>query len=165
VVSLNLQSADTICSQAGTITLFGSPAGGTYSGSGVKGNYFYPDSAQLKNNLITYSYTNSYGCTSTITDSIYVKNCLGIEQLSVVSGKWSVFPNPGTGKFTVQLSVVSGQWSVEVYNVLGQAVYSHYQIIKLSNHQIDLSSNPDGVYMVGVITDNGMSVQKVVKIN
>jgi hypothetical protein len=44
---------------------------------------------------------------------------------------------------------------VEVYNVLGEKVYSNYQITKSSNYQIDLSSQPNGVYLYRVIAEDG----------
>jgi uncharacterized repeat protein (TIGR01451 family) len=92
----------------------------------------------------------------TVTTSIYnIKN--------ITSCK--VFPNPNNGFFTLQLSGVSGhpdsyRESVEIYNVLGEKVYSNYQIInpdsyQESNYQIDLSSQPGGVYFYRVVKENG----------
>ncbi len=70
----------------------------------------------------------------------------------------NVYPNPTTGQFTIQLSDISSQWSVEVYNVLGEKVYSNYQITKSSNYQIDLSSQPKGVYIYRVYTETGSAI-------
>jgi hypothetical protein len=53
--------------------------------------------------------------------------------------------------------VGSGQWSVEVYNVLGQKVYSNLlpQTPKGALNAIDLSSQPNGIYFYRVITNEG----------
>ncbi len=67
-----------------------------------------------------------------------------------------VFPNPSTGIFTVGFAgtqnFVSGE--IGIYNVLGEKVYSQF-----TNHNspftIDLSSNPNGIYLYRVITNNG----------
>lgn len=67
----------------------------------------------------------------------------------------SVYPNPTTGQFTIQLSATSSQWSVEIYNVLGEKVYSNYQITQSANYQIDLSSQPKGVYIYRIFTGTG----------
>ena len=61
----------------------------------------------------------------------------------------------------MECSICSGQSSVvEVYNMLGEKVYSHYKITnpdnyRESNYQIDLSSQPNGVYLYRVITETG----------
>lgn len=63
--TVNAGSDITICSNGGSVNLSGfSPAGGTWSGSGVSsGGVFTPSAAGTFN--LTYSYTNAAGCTST----------------------------------------------------------------------------------------------------
>lgn len=80
---------------------------------------------------------------------------LGVNAVTMAGGTINVYPNPSNGQFTLRSSVGSGQCSVEVYNMLGEKVYSNYQITKLSNYQIDLSSQPNGVYLYKVISDSG----------
>jgi hypothetical protein len=174
-VTLTVQSSDTTCQNSGTITLFGSPAGGTYSGLGVHGKYFYPDSVPWDNEyLFTYSYTNSYGCTSSITDSLYVAFCSGITELTRDNGEWTIYPNPSNGMFTIvgTQNFVSS-WSVEVYNVLGEKVYSAAPTdfprrgsVSFS-YEINLSSEPDGVYFYRVVAGDGgiLGSGKVVKVS
>jgi len=70
----------------------------------------------------------------------------------------TVYPNPSTGMFTFQTSVVRGQLSVEVYNVLGEKVYSQLTIDNPDSYQeqltVDLSSLPNGIYFYRVVGDN-----------
>ncbi len=80
---------------------------------------------------------------------------LNIPNIIKAETNFTIYPNPGNGVFTLQSSVVSGKLSVEVYNVLGEKVYSHYQITKSSNYQIDLSSQPNGIYLYRVLTEDG----------
>lgn len=47
---------------AAPVPLFGEPAGGTFSGAGVDGDYFQPDRAGIGSHLITYTVTNADGC-------------------------------------------------------------------------------------------------------
>ncbi len=56
-------------------TLVGSPAGGTFTGAGMSGNIFNPGTANLGNNVITYTYTDSLssGCTNSVQITINVK--------------------------------------------------------------------------------------------
>ncbi len=81
-----------------------------------------------------------------------------VQNIRANIGSVTVYPNPSNGAFTLRvesekLKVESG--SIEIYNVLGEQVYSNHQIIKSSNYQIDLSSQPGGVYLYKVIGDNG----------
>ncbi|MGA3013768.1 MAG: choice-of-anchor L domain-containing protein [Bacteroidales bacterium] len=60
---------------ATTITLKGGlPLGGTYSGTGVNAGHFNPGASGTGSKIITYSYTNIYGCANTATLNITVLN-------------------------------------------------------------------------------------------
>ncbi len=48
------------------------PAGGTYSGAGVAGNFFNPSVAGVGTHTITYTHTHPNGCTSSCTFNITV---------------------------------------------------------------------------------------------
>jgi gliding motility-associated-like protein len=61
-----------LCVSAGCRTLSGSPAGGTFSGTGVSGTQFCPATAGVGNHTITYTYTDANGCTNTATQTITV---------------------------------------------------------------------------------------------
>ncbi|MEY4477915.1 MAG: hypothetical protein RL276_220 [Bacteroidota bacterium] len=55
------------CVGDGPVALSGTPAGGTWSGTGVTGSTFDPTGLGPGNYTVTYSYTNSAGCTGTAT--------------------------------------------------------------------------------------------------
>jgi uncharacterized repeat protein (TIGR03803 family) len=160
------------CTKTGTITIL-------YSFSGIP-----PDGASPYGSLIQGNDGNLYGMTSaggvsgygtifectmsgslTVLQSLTGANggtpygdLLEVENFSVGTpyiGKTIVYPNPNNGVFTIQSSAVSGQSSVEVYNMLGEKVYSNYQITKLSNYQINLSNQSNGVYLYRVLNENG----------
>ncbi|MEO8770888.1 MAG: GEVED domain-containing protein [Ferruginibacter sp.] len=74
--TVTLSQFTEVCSTDATFALSGgSPAGGTYSGTGVSGGQFNPVTAGVGSFPITYSYTNANGCTATATQSITVNNC------------------------------------------------------------------------------------------
>ncbi|MGP8217270.1 MAG: T9SS type A sorting domain-containing protein [Bacteroidia bacterium] len=82
----------------------------------------------------------------------------GIQQLTNVAYNISVYPNPSNGVFQLRIknSELGMKNTVEVYNMLGEKIYSsNYQIIKLSNHQIDISNQPAGIYLYRVVTEKG----------
>jgi hypothetical protein len=50
----------------------GTPAGGTYSGAGVTGNIFNAAVAGVGPHVLTYSYSDAYGCSGSVTNTIVV---------------------------------------------------------------------------------------------
>jgi hypothetical protein len=78
----------------------------------------------------------------------------GINEVKGESEKVKVYPNPSNGIFTLKLSVDSGQSSVEIYNVLGEQVYSQFSIDN-SQFTINISNQPSGVYLYRVISEKG----------
>src|SRR5690606_13229374 len=63
-----------VCIDATAVTLAGTPAGGTFSGTGVAGNNFDPASAGAGTHTITYNYTDGNGCAASATTTITVNN-------------------------------------------------------------------------------------------
>ena len=80
----------------------------------------------------------------------------GITSLHTNTGNVSVFPNPSNGVFTLQMRAEkqSGEKIIEVYNMLGEKVYSQIPILN-TQYSIDISSQPSGVYLYRVITETG----------
>ena len=83
--------ASSYCLIAPTVTLTGSPAGGTFSGPGISGNTFNPGTAGAGTHNITYSYTNVLGCTNTSTQTVTVSFTNVLD--------WVNLQYPGTASF------------------------------------------------------------------
>ncbi len=64
-----------------------------------------------------------------------------------------IYPNPSPGTFTIQLPSAGSKSSVEIYDVLGEKVYSELSVVtdKLS---INLSNQPSGIYLYRVLNEN-----------
>jgi hypothetical protein len=83
-------TAPALCDNSGSYTLVqGSPAGGTYSGTGVTGASFDP---MAGTQAITYDYTDPYGCAFNSNYTITVNNAPAVS-LSPIS---AVCDNSGT---------------------------------------------------------------------
>ena len=84
----------------------------------------------------------------------------GINEL--IPNRWGMklYPNPNNGEFTIESSVVSGQASVEVYNLLGEKIYSKLLPIFNCPLSIDLGTKSPGVYLYRVITETGNLVSE-----
>ncbi len=61
-----------VCINAASVTLAGTPAGGTFSGTGVTGNSFNPATAGAGTHTVTYTYTSANGCTNAANSTITV---------------------------------------------------------------------------------------------
>ena len=60
----------------------------------------------------------------------------------------TVYPNPSSGKFTI--SSKSAISSVEVYNLLGELVYSDCKFSGQKSIELDLSNRSKGVYVIRI---------------
>lgn len=71
-VSLSgLQSS--YCADAQSVTLTGTPSGGSFSGSGISGSQFNPSTAGVGTHIITYSYDDGNGCIGQDQQSVIVQ--------------------------------------------------------------------------------------------
>ena len=67
-----------------------------------------------------------------------------------------VFPNPNNGKFTIQESGARNQNSVvEIYNMLGEKVFSKSLLHLTTEYSLDLSSQSAGIYLYRILTEIG----------
>lgn len=93
----------------------------------------------------------------------YIGVIYGIQPPGVASVKQitdntgiSVYPNPSHGVFTFAMPVNNNNYQVTIYNVLGQEVTA--STINSGSTQINLSSQPKGIYIYKVISETGEPV-------
>ena len=85
----------------------------------------------------------------------------GVHYLQNEKIEINIFPNPSNGKVNVQMSGYENVlMHVQVYNVLGVCIYQ--QTRTSENPQIDLSSQPKGIYFYRVTTEKGVGAGKIV---
>ena len=79
----SINGLPTLCDNAGAYTLTqGSPAGGTYSGTGVSGATFDP---AVGTQTITYDYTDAYGCAHSSSNAITVNTAPSVSQSPIAA--------------------------------------------------------------------------------
>jgi hypothetical protein len=95
------------CAGSGTVALSGTPAGGTFSGTGVSGNNFNLSQGTIGLNTITYSYTDGNGCSNTDNATIQI-NALPTVTLSNINDVCEGAPSfalsggsPAGGSYTI----------------------------------------------------------------
>lgn len=107
------------------------------------------------------------GTLATTADQINVRiDDIKIEKVSVTTGiknvsndAIAIFPNPTTG--ILNINAVNANISVEIYNVIGERVYSNNNLNK-GNNSIDLSNLSNGSYFVKINDNNEISTKKVI---
>jgi hypothetical protein len=144
-------SSSSVCADDANVTLTGSPAGGTFTGTSVTGNQFDP-SIGAGSYSIVYNFTDANGCSGADTVTVAVSACVGIAENN--GNGFTMYPNPTTGLLNFTLNVNS---TVEVFDVLGNVVASKQ--FNSGNATLDLSNQPNGVYFVRV---NGANAQRLV---
>ncbi|MCB0429349.1 MAG: T9SS type A sorting domain-containing protein [Flavobacteriales bacterium] len=144
---------------------------GTATGSAVDGTppyvYLWDDAnsqtSATATGLCTGTYnfcvTDANGCM--VCDTAYVDLGVGLSQLDGTG--IALYPNPARDMFTVQLSL-SAQTAVtvRVMNAIGQEVYAEQLETQSSKLDVDMSSRPDGVYLVVVDAGDVRHIQRLV---
>lgn len=155
-------SSSTACTSATggvTITLSGSPAGGVYSGTGVSGSSFLPQTS-AGTYTATYSYTNSAtSCTNSATANIIVSICTGLQEVNLLDGSISIYPNPNNGVFTI-LAQMENSFDVSIYNGIGQLILNKMNL-KGSN-EINLNEFGRGLYTIVLKANNDYKTVKMI---
>jgi len=151
-----------MCVYNAAVTLTGgTPAGGTYTGTGVTGGSFNPATAGLGTHTITYTVTVN-GCTDAVTQNVIVEACLGVNEID--GANLVIVPNPATDFITisysntaqsdVELSLTSGDGKIVAYRTIGASTEF--------NETMDVSTFAKGMYFVKMTTNNGTTTKKVI---
>jgi hypothetical protein len=145
---------DTICSGTGSFPLTGGfPAGGNYSGPGVSGNVFNPASAGQGVHTITYTYTDSAGCTGTATQQVVVDVCMDVASVANSTGM-TVYPNPASADFTIEFvsAGTAPEATLTIVNSLGQIVEAKQMncTAGVNRWQIDAADFAAGMYFINI---------------
>ena len=155
-------NTDTVPAHGNAVLMTATPAGGSYTGNGVSGNIFFPANAAAGPNIITYTYTDVYGCISTATRTYYVQYPAGINEPSPASSI-SLYPNPVNDLLIAQSDLFqSTDRRPQVSDITGQEI-----AVALEEHENQItfhtSSLSPGVYLVRFNVQGMQVVKKFVK--
>ncbi len=102
---------------------------------------------------MSFTYSSFYPCNMFYTCPVTLASLVTVKPVDTVS----VYPTPSSGKFTFQLSVATQPVvSIEIYNTLGEDVKS--EELRAKSTEIDLSAQPNGVYLYRVLGESGSLV-------
>lgn len=139
----------------------------------VNGYNVYRNNVKVNSDLVeatTYEDTDvekgkkyTYYITAIMSDGIetdksneVVVDRVGIGQIAEADVK--IYPNPSTGIVTVDCATEENV-GVSIYNLSGKMVYEG--VVNGSNKTIDLGGNASGIYIVRLVTTQGVAVRKL----
>lgn len=155
VPNVALSSFSNVCNTAPAFSLSGgTPAGGTYSGTGVSGGMFDPAVAGVGTHIITYTFTDANGCSSFANSSLIVDDCSGLSELT--SDGIAVYPNPAEGSFSVSAAV--GVLEVQLVDANGRLIRTY----PAGNATYSLEGVEAGSYFVRIVSEISMSMKPLV---
>lgn len=146
----------TVCVYNSPIILSGgSPASGTYSGTGVSSGTFNPATAGTGTHTITYTYTDGNNCSNTATADITVDGCLSIGENDLTDVK--VYPNPVQMNLTIE---VSGDFNYEILDTKGRLIAKGNGNEAVTVNTAEYTS---GVYFVSLTSEKINTTIRVMK--
>jgi hypothetical protein len=155
-------SPDSICNYNGAVALpVATPPSGTYSGTGVSGSNFDPAVSGDGTFSITYTYTDSLGCTNSDVTSIFVDGCSSTTQLDLLSNI-SIYPNPSNGLYAVSFGNKTGEISYSITSVDGKLIQTD-KIDLASELTVDLRNEPKGVYLLHIFSESSSKKFTLIK--
>jgi len=135
---------------------------------------YWIKNAWFNRSQINYTYDSDHFLTSEVNklfddtgvsilfgDSIhyYFHTVTGINELKPEDGNFIVYPNPSCGKFTVSNSNIS---TIEIYNILGERIYSNNRFNHQISAEIDLSDRGKGIYFINIYDGTKMYNRRII---
>lgn len=155
-------NADTFNQSSHAILLVGAiPAGGYFTGDGIWGNVFYPDSAGVGSHLVTYTYTDSLGCANS-TSKAFVVVVAGIKEIQLASS-FVLYPNPANDKLILQSDIFNAaDITPVIYDLTGKSIITSFQ--KQGNRlTFNINQLTSGIYWVKFNINGTLVSKKFVK--
>jgi hypothetical protein len=150
-VTASAPSANACLSDA-SLSLTGTPSGGTWSGPGIAGNQFNPSLAGAGAHTLIYSYTDSLtSCSDTAQVQIMVDICLNTTaDLNI--NQITVYPNPVTDEIRIQSSSVLTSYVIT--DITGREVLSG-RFVAGQPITINTVSLKAGTYILNTVNVSG----------
>lgn len=96
------------------------------------------------------------GCTDNASVNIGVEQCSDVAEISAKT--IHIYPNPASEYITIDADDVSEKITIELYDILGNLIYSQTSFDKLTT--INLSQFSSGSYFVRVVSNNSLYTAK-----
>lgn len=157
---LTVTSSSPLICKGGTATLNVTGASSYTWSNGANGPYITHNSGLTK----TYSVsgTDLNGCNNLATITQSVDACTGFDNSLKANSGLKIFPNPTSGKLTIESGLLNGSGTIEICNSLNQPVY--FSPLGPGSSELNINDYPAGIYFVRICKSDGSTVQeKIIK--
>ncbi|MEO8759883.1 MAG: T9SS type A sorting domain-containing protein [Bacteroidia bacterium] len=164
VTFTSLGFSDTLCSSNGSQNLTGgSPSGGTYSGSGITSNVFYPASLSPGTYTLTYSYADVNSCSNNASHSVTIKSCATTDITNFNSTKdFLIYPNPVINNVQVVTTTIIKK--IILYDIIGNKIKTFSPAYNSKQATLDVIELETGIYFIQIyFADNTSIIKKIDK--
>lgn len=119
------------------------------------------DDSGKGNHGTLYNFSKN-GTSSNWVDGFGIQDCSTINTInSFESNRITIYPNPTKGFFSLDLSEIKSAFTIKVYNNTGKVISSNnFNKGNIINMEID---EPDGLYLISVITENNIVNMRLLK--
>jgi len=90
----------------------------------------------------------------------YFHTLSDINDLKSEVGDIAVYPNPGNGKFTISSNSTIN--AIEIFNLLGEQIFSNSKFNQQTSNEIDLSDQGKGIYFINIYDGTKIYNRKIV---
>lgn len=157
VVSMNAPSTD-YCVYDASVTLTGTPSGGTFAGPGVSGSSFDPQTAGVGTHGLDYTYTDiTTGCTNFDNMMITVDSCLSVNENQNVA--ISLYPNPANDNLTIQSTAKMN--GLAVLDMTGKRIELAV-VLQNNSGSFSVQSLESGAYWVVITLEDATRIEKLI---
>ena len=141
----------------------GSPAGGTYSGTGVVNGWFDPAVAGVGTHSITYTYQDIALCENSAEQDMVVDVCTGINLPDGMS--IGIVPNPNSGLFKVIIKAnITEKVNIKVMNSQGVEVFEELNVELTDRYmtEVNLQQYSKGLYYLYIHANDATYIEKII---
>jgi hypothetical protein len=143
--TVGVTPSQSICAGTlGVTTLTTASTGNTFTWSpGNSNNNTIVVPTPTTTSVYSVTATNPQGCRTTVTTTLTVQNCAGVNEKSIADNTL-IYPNPTNGLVNVTLAPGLNNCTIEVYDVTGKLVKSTQ--INQTQSTLDLKDFANGLY-------------------
>ncbi|MBK6965938.1 MAG: T9SS type A sorting domain-containing protein [Bacteroidales bacterium] len=138
----------------------GLPVGGVYSGQGVENNMFSPGEVGVGTYVLTYTFTDEFGCIGTAEYTVTVDECVGTVDIVPNASSFVLYPNPTSDRLYMKFNSQLELNTIRIINATGNVVIENIKASDISRSGIYVGQLSSGMYTLQAIFDNGI-VNKV----
>jgi len=140
----------------------GSPAGGTYAGTGVTSGNFNPSLAGVGSTSITYDYVDGNGCANSAVASITIDGCLSIDEMNSIV--YTIYPNPASASFSISSTESIHTFELTLFDMIGKKVSTENHMNGNLVIEFSIGNINPGVYFIkGSINNQNVNLSVTVK--